>query len=119
MRVTSFVRFAALGLLVALNGCGGQPAPVHVEVKVNEPSDKRDKEPVPIVVKGDASQQDAIVKLLDLPSDKAPQLSKAERCDAALLEALDKMADRKYADALAALEKAREIQDGEQVRNEI
>src|SRR5262249_51577933 len=54
------------------------------------------------------------------PIDPTPvQLSVQEKYDAALLDALNQMADKKYADALAALEAARALQDTEQVRLEI
>src|SRR5262249_26111383 len=47
------------------------------------------------------------------------QLSVQEKYDAALLDALNQLADKKYTDALAALEAARALQDTEQVRLEI
>jgi tetratricopeptide (TPR) repeat protein len=42
-----------------------------------------------------------------------------DRYDAALLDALARLADRRYADALASLEAARAIRDSEHVRGEI
>jgi tetratricopeptide (TPR) repeat protein len=49
------------------------------------------------------------------PPEPAPQ----EKYDSALLDALNLLADRKYADALTALEAARAVQDTDQVRLEI
>ncbi len=58
-------------------------------------------------------------KPLDLPPVAPPEASKQEKYDAALLDALNQLAERKYSQALAALEAARSIQDTEQVRQEI
>jgi tetratricopeptide (TPR) repeat protein len=49
----------------------------------------------------------------------APELSQQEKYDAALLEALNLTIDRKYSQALIALERARACQDTEQVRQQI
>jgi tetratricopeptide (TPR) repeat protein len=59
---------------------------------------------------------DQIVRPTDVT---AVQLSVQEKYDAALLDALNQLADKKYTDALAALEAARALQDTEQVRLEI
>ncbi len=137
MRMLSLPRQLALALVaVGLAGCGGQEPAARIQPQETEPvapgsakpapsQDIRPLGPVtpvgtdPGAIKGNGTPQDGLVKLLDLAADKAPQLSKAERCDAALLEALGKMADRNYADALAALDRARDAQDTEQVRFEI
>ena len=60
-----------------------------------------------------------------LPADPAgppvalPELTAQEKYDAALWDALALVADQKLPEALAALEKARAVQDTEQVRREI
>jgi tetratricopeptide (TPR) repeat protein len=58
-------------------------------------------------------------KIPDVPLLKAAEPTPQERYDAALLEALCLMAERKYNQALLSLETARSIQDTEQVRLEI
>jgi tetratricopeptide (TPR) repeat protein len=130
MRPPAFARLLALSLIgVCLIGCGGQQ-PGRIDPQDTGPVTPGTLKPVPSseatpvsadpgMVKGESSPPDSILKLLDLPADKGPQLTKDERYDAALLEALGKMADRNYADALAALEQARAVQDTEQVRLEI
>src|SRR5262249_7478309 len=59
---------------------------------------------------------DRIVRPAELP---IVQLSVQEKYDAALLDALNQLADKKYTDALAALEAARALRDTEQVQLEI
>jgi len=127
MRLPSFPRLPALCLVAAwLVGCGGQPAAPHVEPHDDRPVTPGTVKPAPSQeaspagpVTPAAVRRDGLVKLLDLPADRAPQLTKDERYDAALLEALGKMADRDYPGAQAALEKARDVQDTDQVRLEI
>ncbi len=53
------------------------------------------------------------------PAIPAPELSPQERYDAALWTAVTLLADRKYAEAIQALEQARAVQDTDQVRREI
>jgi len=134
MRSFSVARLLALGVIVAgLIGCGGQQPAAHVEPPDNGPVTPASVKPAtsqeantggPVRAdrragQGEGISADALVKLLDLPDDKLPQPSRDERYDNALLEALGQMAERKYGDALAALEKARTAQDTEQVRLEI
>jgi tetratricopeptide (TPR) repeat protein len=128
MRLPSFSRLPALCLIaVGLIGCGGQPPAPHVEPQDNgssvtpgtvKPAPSQEAQPSGPVSPVEGTRGDGLVKLLDLPTDK-PQLTRDERQDAALLEALGKMADRDYAGAQAALEKARDIQDSEQVHFQI
>src|SRR5262249_38322480 len=54
-----------------------------------------------------------------LPALAATDLGQQEKYDAALLDAVNLVADGNFADALAALEAARAIQDTEQVHIEI
>ncbi|HEY1376273.1 MAG TPA: hypothetical protein VGF55_05740 [Gemmataceae bacterium] len=54
-----------------------------------------------------------------LPPIPAPELSPQERYDASLWTAVTLLTDRRYPEALAALEQARAAQDTEQVRREI
>jgi tetratricopeptide (TPR) repeat protein len=120
MRLPAHARLLALSLVAAgLAGCGGQQ-PGRIDPQDNGPVEPAVLKPAPSAEgKSDTARGDDLIKLLDLPADKAPQLTKDERYDAALLDALGKMADRNYADALAALERAREVQDTDQVRLEI
>jgi tetratricopeptide (TPR) repeat protein len=123
MRLPAHARLLALSLLAAgLAGCGGQQ-PGRIDPQDNGPVEPAVAKPAPPAEAksgpADAVRGDALIRLLDLPADKAPQLTRDERYDAALLDALGKMADRNYADALAALERAREAQDTDQVRLEI
>src|SRR5205807_6878971 len=53
------------------------------------------------------------------PPVPQPELSPRERYDAAVWSAVTLLTERKYADALEALEEAQAIQDTEQVRREI
>lgn len=55
----------------------------------------------------------------DLPPVPLPEASTQDRYDAALLDALRLLADRKFPEALAMLESARRAQDTEPVRQEI
>jgi tetratricopeptide (TPR) repeat protein len=125
MRSLSFPRLAALVLVGAtLIGCGEQRPAARVEEQDDRPVAPGSAKPAPSqdvrpVVDADSGKADGIVRLLDLPLDKAPRPTPEECYDAALLEALGKVADRTYADALAALEKARGARDTEQVRIEI
>jgi hypothetical protein len=125
MRLPAFPRLLALSLVVlAVAGCGKEQPAAHVEPPDGGPVAPATLKPAPTEVRADGiatrgNSPDSLIKLLDLATDKAQQQTKEDRYDAALLEALGKMADRNYGDALAALEKARDCQDTEQVRREI
>jgi tetratricopeptide (TPR) repeat protein len=54
-----------------------------------------------------------------VPAPSLPEPGKQDLYEAALLEALDFLADKKYAEALAALEKAQKLLDSGQVQREI
>jgi tetratricopeptide (TPR) repeat protein len=124
MRLPAFARLLALSLFAAgLGGCGGQQ-PARIAPQDTGPVTPGTLKPPPSsevqpTVRGDGYASTGLIKLLDLPADKLPQPTKDERYDAALLDALGKMADRNYADALTALQQARDVQDTEQVRLEI
>jgi tetratricopeptide (TPR) repeat protein len=122
MRLPAFPRLLALSLVILLvAGCGKEQPAAHIEVPENGPAASATLKPASsadaIVTRNNSP--DSLIKLLDLATDKEAQLTKEERCDAALLEALARMADRNYGEALTALEKAREAQDTEAVRREI
>jgi hypothetical protein len=117
MRRTCF-----LGLLVlllagaALLACRRSPRPQPVAAQdgskpgqVSEPSPARPADPI-------KPAKDA--PLPPLPPVAADP-GQEEKYDAALLDAVNLLSERKYAQALAALEAARAIQDTEQVRREI
>jgi tetratricopeptide (TPR) repeat protein len=104
-----------------LLGCGGQTR-VQVDHKDDRPavsdpkpsgdpnSDEKGS------YKGDGNNANSGAPDLSVP---APALSKDEKYNAALLNAITSLSDRKFAEALTALESARAISDTEQVRNEI
>jgi tetratricopeptide (TPR) repeat protein len=109
-----------LGLFIVIAaaiviGCSPEP-----RRQVESPPDKTvpEKAPnVPVVVQTPITLPvDTAVRLID---PTPVQLSVQEKYDAALLDAMNQLADKKYADALAALEGARALQDTEQVRLEI
>ncbi len=118
-------RSLALPLLGALLiGCGGQPR-ARVEPKDEEARPSVVSKPKPSddpnndekgSVKGDGNPPPANAPDLQIP---APVLSKDEKYNAALLDAITALSDKKFAEALTALESARAISDTEQVRNEI
>ncbi len=131
MRLVTLPRLLAPALIaLTLAGCGGREPAVPVPQQDSGPVAPGSVKPAPsqetprdvaiVPAAGPGSLKgDGVVKLLDLATEKLPQLSKGEEYDAALLDALGKMADRNYADALTALDKARAAQDTEQVRFEI
>src|SRR5262245_52798732 len=128
----SMPRYASLGLFAAVLvgvvfvGCGRhEPRPTADPVADNG------KAPSSPTLPGEAKgrpaadapagpQVDVSAKpALDLPLIAPPDLGAQEKYDAALLDALNLLADGKLTEALAALEAARAIQDTEQVRLEI
>ncbi len=134
MRPPSLLRLLLTALFAAtLIGCGGDRPAAKVDPgKAEEPVapgtakplSSHPEAPPPITRVGDgadpgAAKGDGVVKLLDLPAAAAPALTQAEKYDDALIDALGLMADRKYAEALTALEAARRAQDTEQIRAEI
>ncbi len=107
----------ATALLV---GCSREPQgpPVVVVVPPGSPAPVAAAPAASVVPAGTAVPADPDGRLAALVAGVAgpgPQ----ERYDAALFEALGRLADGKYADALAALESARAARDTEQVRREI
>jgi tetratricopeptide (TPR) repeat protein len=113
---------AVVGLLPA--GCTRvePPQPVNVTV-VNAAAPAAGTPAVPPATQVAQAPADAApaappaadVAAAPVPAEPGPQ----EKYDAALLDALNLLADRKYAEALTALEAARAAQDTEQVRLEI
>jgi tetratricopeptide (TPR) repeat protein len=102
-RIASVSLFAA----VLLAGCSREePAPAPADTNPAAARQVADTGTPPL-----AAGQPVDVVVPSLPGPN-PQ----ERYDAALLEALDLLADRKTAQALAALEAARAVQDTDQVR---
>ena len=108
--------FAPFLLATAVaSGCSREaPQPVVEAPSGDRPAEFAADRATPAVgaANGDGKSVDAVVASL---AGAAPQ----ERYDAALLDALNFLADKKYADALGALKAAREVQDTEQVRGEI
>src|SRR5262249_28903412 len=109
-----------LGLLIVAGaaivfGCSQEPR-VHIEVDSDKPPATQRVENPPAVQPPLLQAGDRIVQPTELP---IVQLSVQEKYDAALLDALNQLADKKYTDALAALEAARALRDTEQVQLEI
>jgi tetratricopeptide (TPR) repeat protein len=92
--------FLLLVLLVTACGRQDTPAP-RVEVG-----------PAPV-----SSTPGSVSSVLDYPTGQLPQASPQERFDAALIEALNLLADHKLVEALQAVKAAQQIQDSEQVRH--
>jgi tetratricopeptide (TPR) repeat protein len=118
MRPLSFLGVLIVGVIAILLGCSQEPRerveaqpdrPVTTLVPADNPGDQP-----PLVQTGDR-----IVRPVDIPLVPVPELSVQEKYDAALLDALNQLADKKYSQALAALEAARALNDTEQVRLEI
>jgi tetratricopeptide (TPR) repeat protein len=107
-------RFALVCLAVlVLAGCGRQdppppdvgatPTPVPIGPAASTPDDRQ-----PVVAVADKVAEPAALDL--------PQASKQERYDAALVDALNLLAERRLTPALEALRAAQQIQDTEQVQ---
>jgi TolB-like protein len=104
MRRTALLSLLALGSLV---GCTRQvPAPPPVQV---------DPDPARHVGDGDKGAPRPLDQLLAGVTEPTKQ----DRYDAALLEALNLLAEKKETQALASLEAAKAIQDDEQIQREI
>ncbi len=106
----------ALTLAILLVGCG-KDRPRHRHVPVDEGAGKEvvRKDPVaPSTATPTTPAAAAPGTATELPPASTQQLY-----EQALLEAVDHLAERKYKDALAALEKAKGYQDTEAVRAEI
>ena len=68
---------------------------------------------------GRADHADAVADAPAPPAIPAPELAPQERYDGSLWTAVSLLTERKYPEALAALEQAQRVQDTEQVRREI
>ena len=110
----------ALALMIAVVGCG-KDKPRHA-AHLNDGDARADKEKdVRKVV------DDGDVKIPNKDDDKQPvevvatlpEASAEERKEAALLEAIDLLAEKKYPEALAALRKAQQAKYTEAVEQEI
>src|SRR5437868_710730 len=99
-------RIAPLSLLaLVLAGCGQAPTPTVT--------------PGPTAADASAPVVSTFTPADGTPAVPAPELSPRERYSAQLWNAFALVTDGKLADALAALEAARAVQDTEQVRQEI
>jgi tetratricopeptide (TPR) repeat protein len=105
----------ALTFAILLVGCG-KDRPRHRHVPADEGAAREvvRKDPVAPSTGTATTPAAAPGTTTELPPPGAPQLY-----EQALLEAVDHLAERKYKDALAALEKAKGYQDTEAVRAEI
>src|SRR5437867_9711134 len=109
-----------LGLLIVAGaaivfGCSQEPR-VHIEVDSDKPPETVRVADTPAGQPALLQDGDRIVKPSELP---VVDLSVQEKYDAALLDALNQLADKKYTEALAALEAARALRDTEEVQVEI
>jgi hypothetical protein len=93
---------ALLGLLVII-GCDRGPTVVVIP----------QGQPTP------AATTTPVVDTVRSPGLPQPELTAQERYDAAVWTAVTLLTDRKYPEALAALEQAQRVQDTEQIRREI
>jgi tetratricopeptide (TPR) repeat protein len=122
--------FLALVATVWLSGCSKQPRPELGLVTDGQDIAPAEPQPAQVPPAGDGppaefnvdsgtpQQPDTGGAEFELPAVSAKPTAQ-EKYDAALLAALNLLADRKYAEALASLEAARAVQDTEQVRLEI
>jgi tetratricopeptide (TPR) repeat protein len=112
------MRRAAICFLSALTlatACSKDPDPVAVQI----PSDQQPAAVKPSSIGAPLLTDPVPASAATLPPVLAPVVSKQDQYDAALLDALNLVADRKYAAALPALQQAKSIQDTEQIRQEI
>src|SRR5260370_12149035 len=116
MRRIDFFGLAALSVIsFSLASCSRNP----------EPPAPKDDPPTPVVIVDDKKPDkipppkvDDSGKSAD-PAGSPAGLTKQEKYDAALLEALNLVADQKYTDALLKMAEAKAIDDTEQIREEI
>ena len=122
------VVLALLGTGIALSGCGKEPRR-RIDVSADQRPAAREAPAarlpgtntgtsLPQVAEG-AEANGFASPSLAFPAAPPPEFSAQEKYDAALLEALNLLAEGKHAQALAALENARALQDTEQVRQQI
>jgi tetratricopeptide (TPR) repeat protein len=117
-RLTATVLLIALLMSATLAGCSRQapapppPPPREVPVVIDKP-DKPDHT-VP-----DKPRTDPGKPVTEVADPVAPELTTDQKYDAALLDALNLLADHKYGDALAAFETARAVKDTDTVQREI
>src|ERR1700731_1230807 len=109
------------GLLLVVVGAGFLRWRWHDERKHPEhetdgraPHRKTRLDSVPLAIAG----TDSSPPINGVPAP-APELTVQEKYDASLVNALDLVADRHYAEALAALETARSLQDTDLIRGQI
>lgn len=128
-RLPAVLAVLAAGLV--LSGCGKEPRP-QIQPGPEQPALVEPKKgndllpgqstgsftPITSRDRDTASAEVATLKPMFAPV-APPEPTKQEQYDTALLNALNLLADRKHAQALAALEAARAIQDTEQVRQQI
>jgi tetratricopeptide (TPR) repeat protein len=107
MRSRPFGLYAAALLGLAVAGCSRGPTVIVVPTAPSGPADAA------------ASPPNQGVDTPRSPQVVLAELTPQEKYDAALWDALSLVADQKLPEALAALEKARALQDTEQVRREI
>src|SRR5437016_378677 len=116
-RITSVILLSACCLLASCNR--EQPSPRDV---AKPDGDTKPNLPVQPVVSGPAagsSDANDPSKAIDAILSNLGEANKQEQYDAALLKALALLSEKKYGDALAALETARSLRDGEQIQGQI
>src|SRR5262249_25168078 len=111
----TIVGLISVALAAVLLGCSQEPRE-PIQPISDKPITPVQPEGAPTV---SLAQNDSIVKPADLPPLPALELTTQEKYDAALLDRLNQLVDKKYSQALAALEAARALNDTEQVRLEI
>ena len=110
-----------LAALIAVVGCSKHDeAPRQVLAPSEEPDPNRDSRP-PVVIPTECVLPgvDPQARALDTLVTRIVEPTNQDRYDAALADAIDRLADRQYGPALAALKAAQQAQDNEVVRREI
>ena len=108
-----FTWFAAALLGIALAGCSKKPV-----AKLEAP-EEAPPEPTAVEIPAETPAVAADTAQPLLPPVAPPEPSAQEKYDAALLEALNYMADKKYTEALVSLGTAKAAQNNERVQQEI
>src|SRR5262249_37696447 len=107
MRFWNILALLVVGCIATVLGCSQEPR-VHIEVETDKPSATVPVAETPASQAPLVQTEERIIRPRDLPSI---ELTVQEKYDAALLDALNQLTDKKFAEAVAALEAARALRD--------